>query len=240
MLPPWRVVAAGWLAVAAVAGAYVAARETSVFAIDRIEVEGAPAPLATAVRRAVASYRGASLVSLDGSAVLGRIDALPAVYAAHYDRAFPSTLRIVVRAERPVAVLRAGPGSWLVSADARVLAAVPRGTSRDLPRIWVPADTQVVVGATLPQDAGAAAARSLGALALGGFPARVAAVTLVHGELRFVLAGGLDLRLGAPDDLRLKLAVARQILRVLPAGSAYLDVSVPERPVSGNNSQLSG
>lgn len=240
ILPPWRALAAGWLAVAALAGGYFVARETSIFAVERIDVRGAPGPLATAVRRAVASYRGASLVSLDGSAVLGRVDALPTVSTARYDRAFPNTLRIFVRAERPVAVLRAGIGSWLVAADARVLGAVPRRSRPELPRIWVPADTTVTVGAALAQDGGGSAARSLAPLGIGGFPRRVTAVSLERGELRFVLAGGLELRLGRPDDLRLKLAIARRIVRLLPSGTTYLDLSVPERPVSGGQSQLSG
>jgi len=240
LLPSWRLIGAAWVAAALAAGAYAFARETSVFAIRTIAVEGAPAPLAEAVRRAVSSYRGASLVSLDGSAVLGRVEALPSVSSARYDRAFPNTLRIVVRAERPVAVLRAGAGSWLVSANARVLKPVPRTSLHELPRIWVRSDTRIVVGATLASEAGGAGARALAPLARAPFPSRIAAVTLARGELSFVLAGGVELRLGRPDDLRLKLAVARRIVRVLPAGTAYLDVSVPQRPVSGNDSQVSG
>ena len=45
---------------------------------------------------------------------------------------------------------------------------------------------------------------------------------------------GLELRLGDTGDLRLKLAIARRILRAAGAatdGAGYLDVSVPERPV---------
>jgi hypothetical protein len=47
------------------------------------------------------------------------------------------------------------------------------------------------------------------------------------------------LRVGTADNLALKLAVAHQILADTDL-SGYLDVSVPERPVSGQNSQLSG
>ena len=48
-----------------------------------------------------------------------------------------------------------------------------------------------------------------------------------------MLGGGLELRLGDGGDLRLKLAIARRILRrtgAASAGGGYLDVSVPERP----------
>jgi len=48
------------------------------------------------------------------------------------------------------------------------------------------------------------------------------------------------LRLGEPTDVRLKLAIARRALRVLPAGATYVDVSVPGRPVAGTDPQVSG
>jgi len=56
----------------------------------------------------------------------------------------------------------------------------------------------------------------------------------------FRLRSGLALELGEPTDIRLKLAIARRALGALPAGAAYVDVSVPGRPVAGTNSQLSG
>ena len=62
-------------------------------------------------------------------------------------------------------------------------------------------------------------------------------------ELTLVLGGGLELRLGDTGDLRLKLAIARRILRATGAaagGGGYLDVSVPERPVLSANSQVEG
>ena len=62
-------------------------------------------------------------------------------------------------------------------------------------------------------------------------------------ELTLVLGGGLELRLGDTGDLRLKLAIARRILRATVAATAaagYLDVSVPERPVLVLNSQVGG
>jgi hypothetical protein len=64
------------------------------------------------------------------------------------------------------------------------------------------------------------------------------------GQLLLKLRSGFELRLGEPSDLRLKLAIARRALRTVPAGSTYLDVSVPGRPVAGStvagfNPQLS-
>lgn len=236
-LPSTRVLVIGWSVAALAGGAYALARETSLFAVERVDVVGAPPAVAAQVRAALASVRGRSLVGLDGNAVVDRVAAIPRVAGVRYDRAFPHTLRVLVAAERPVAVLRSGNTSWLVSAHARVLARLERRARPDLPRIWIPAGADLAVGQTLDAASGGAAARALAPLR-GRFPARITAVTLARGELSFTLAGRLELRFGEPDDLRLKLAVARRILGSLPAGTTYLDVSVPERPVSGDNTQL--
>ena len=76
------------------------------------------------------------------------------------------------------------------------------------------------------------------------FPVSVRTVATRDGTVLLVLAGGLELRLGAPRDAALKLAVATEILPSLPrrveGGPDYLDVSVPERPVSAVNPQVEG
>lgn len=227
------------LAVLALAGgAYGAARETSAFAVDRIVVTGGPPLLRAQVQQAAAGVRGTSLLGLDGSSLVRRVDALPTIVSTTYDRAFPHTLRIAVVPERPVAVVRQGAKAWLVSARGRVMRPLAAHLAPQLPRIWIPRSTPVTVGGFLPANHAAAVARSL---ALGRrFPARVALASLTTAGLVFQLRSGLELRLGDPNDVRLKLAIAAQALRRLPAGSTYLDVSVPERPVAGENSQLSG
>lgn len=218
-------------------GAYFAARETSTFAVRTIEVSGGTPKLDAQIRAALARLHGRSLLALDGGALERRVDALPAVVASSYDRAFPHTLRVTVVPEVPVAVLRRGKETWLVSARGRTIARIPGRTEPLLPRIWVPTAAPVAAGAFLAPDDGGTAARAL-ALAQG-FPARVSTATLSHGELTLRLRAGVELRLGDPVDVRLKLAVARRALRVLPAGSTYLDVAVPQRPVAGSNPQVS-
>jgi hypothetical protein len=119
-----------------------------------------------------------------------------------------------------------------------VIGPIPRGRAGPLARIWVKRAATVVAGGFLAADAGGTAARAL-ALA-SRFPARIATASLAHGELVFRLRSGLELRLGEPTDVRLKLAIARRALRRLPAGSAYLDLGVPGRPVAGPDPQVSG
>jgi hypothetical protein len=73
------------------------------------------------------------------------------------------------------------------------------------------------------------------------FPERILFVRFREHDLTFVLGSGLELRLGDIRAVRLKLAVAAQVLPGLQNGDyTYLDVSVPGRPVAGSNSQPAG
>jgi len=236
---PWRRTLLPLLAVPVVlAGAYAAARETSTFAIRSVAVRGAKPAVAAQVQAAAAPFLGKSLLALDGGMLVRRVEALPTVVSASYDRAFPHTLRITVVPERPVAVVRRGRESWLVSARGRAIAQIRTGARAGLPRIWVPTAVHVAPGVFLEPDTGKVAAQVVALAA--GFPARISTAQLAHGQLTLRLRSGLELRMGQPVDVRLKLAVARRALRLLPAGTTYLDVAVPQRPVAGTDSQVSG
>lgn len=237
-LPSRRSILVGFGVLAVAAGSYVAARETSVFAIHGIDVRGAPPVLQRRIERTLAPLHGTNLLKLDGTALERDVSALPAVRSVSYDRAFPHTLRVTVVPETPVAVLHRGAETWLVSTRARVIAHVRTGVRPGLPRIWVPSKTPVTAGAILPAPVGGQAAQALALAA--HFPARIAVASFAQGELVFRLRSGLELVFGSPVDLRLKLAIARRALTLLPPGATYLDVSVPERPVAGANPQVSG
>lgn len=219
-------------------GAYFAARETSAFALERVDVTGAPPSVAREVRRAVAPLEGSSLLALDGAALERRVEALPTVVTVAYDRDFPHTLHLRVWPETPAAVVRRGSEAWLVSARARVIRRIPRSARPGLGRIWLKKSVPVEPGVVLEPATGGATARAL-ALARR-FPARIETASLTSGFLAFRLRSGLELRLGEPTDVRLKLAIARRALHALPVATTYLDVSVPGRPVAGDNPRLSG
>jgi cell division protein FtsQ len=236
--PSRRSLLVGAALFAVAAGAYTVARQTSAFAIGRFDVTGAPADVQQQVRRVLAPLVGTNLLALDGSALERRAESLPTVVSIRFDRAFPHTLRIHVVPEVPVAVLHRGNETWLLSARGRVVKRVPTGTYPALARVWVPRKADVAVGAFLAPDTGGTAARALALAAR--FPAHISTASLAHGELVLRLRSGLELRLGAPTDVRLKLAIARRALAHLPAGAVYVDVSVPERPVAGpDNPQVS-
>jgi cell division protein FtsQ len=215
---------------------YAVARESPLFAIRQIEVTGAPPAVRLRVRDALAPLEGRSLVGFRNADLDRRIATLPDVVGATYDRAFPHTLRVFVRPETALLVLRRGDDSWLVSTRARVLLPLPKGARAGLPRVWVTRDTDVAVGDTLADPGTQRAVRVLAAAARE-LPAVVRAVRVEARETTLILRSGLELRIGREHDVRLKLAVAARILPQLGADSTYLDVAVPDRPVAGSEPQ---
>jgi len=242
--PSGRSLLSGVAVVLVAVGLYALARETSMFAVGTIRIEGAPPAVAADVRRELRRYDGQSLVTVDANVVEQRVDGLPTVRSSVIDRGFPHTLRVRVVPEIPVAVLRRGADSFLVSARGRVIAPVALGTHRPLPRIWLPVRTELDIGSLLGGEAGGLAARSLAAFVGSGFTNRITFVRALDGQITLGLLGGLEIRLGAPVDLRVKIAIAHGIVPrlALPSegGPDYLDIGVPERPVAGGNPQPEG
>jgi hypothetical protein len=231
------------LAIAAVAaGAYAAARDTSLFAVHTLDVRGGTPSLRAQVRAALAPELGRSLLRVGGGELDRRLEPVTGVKTFRFDRHFPNTLQVVVTAERPVLVLRQGKAAYLVSAAGRVLRTLDHPRRSSLPRLWLPtAAQQPVVGNWLPA-ASTAAAVAVGPLRSAPLPGGVETVVSDGKQLTLVLHSGFEVRLGDVGDLRLKLAIARRIMRLTGTALApgYVDVSVPERPVLSSNSQVGG
>jgi cell division protein FtsQ len=238
LVPSGRSLALAFALLAGAVGAYVVARETALFGVHQIAVEGAPPGVARQVERALGETRGTSLLAVDVAAARTAVQALPWVADVSFDRAYPHTLRVTVTPERPVAVARQGPSSFLVSASGRVVARVDKGVRPELARIWVRSDVKLEPGLPVAGDS-LAAVEAVSPLAGSGFPERVTSVTVGEEAITLRLRSGLELRLGEPVDLDLKLAVAAAALPKLQPGATYLDVSVPERPVAGAESSTS-
>jgi hypothetical protein len=231
LVPSGRSLLVGFALVAAVLTALWAARATSVFAIERVQIVGAPPPVARQVERVTRRAAGQSLLEVDAREIEDRVRALPSVAGTSVDRSFPHTLVVRVSAEKPVAVVRKRLSSWLVTGSGKVIREVETGSLRVFPRLWLPRGVGVRVGGSLPASY-LPATRALAAVEEARIPRRVKAVRSGDGALTLVLRRGPELRLGDPTDLRLKLAVAARVFPLLPGGAAYLDVSVPERPVT--------
>jgi cell division septal protein FtsQ len=232
LVPSTRSLLLGFAILGGVLLALVVARETPLFGLRTIEVTGATPGVQRQVERALGSRRGESLVSLDLDEARADVEALSTVAAAEFDRAYPHVLRVAVVPERPVAVVRQGAVAFVVSERGRVIARVPRTKRPELARIWVSRDVPVEPGATVEGDL-ATAVSAVAPLAGVEFPGRVTSVATDGGQLTLRLRSGLELRLGEPTNVDLKLAVAGRILPLLPVGSGYVDLSVPDRPVAG-------
>jgi hypothetical protein len=142
--------------------------------------------------------------------------------------------------ERPVAVVRQGADSYLVAESGRVMGSTDRHKHPVLARIWVARSVKLVAGAHTDGDL-RTAVEAVAPLVGSHFPGRVTSVTATADALTLRLRSGLELRLGDPLDVALKLAVAAKLIPLLDPGTAYLDVAVPERPVAGTlNSQVEG
>ena len=237
-LPSGRSILVAIVLAALGAGSYAAARETSLFAVSTVRVGGAPPSLSREVRKALAPLEGTSLVALGSDDVRDRLAGIAWVADVRYDRAFPHTLRVWIEPERPVAVLRRGADSWVVSAGGRVLEETERAAWRRLPRVWLPASASPRVGAPAPSVASPAVTALAPAAGLA-FLARVRSVKLGEHTVTLVLRSGVEVRLGEAVDVPLKLEVARRLLADV-AAPGYVDLSVPERPVVGGNPQVEG
>jgi hypothetical protein len=178
-------------------------------------------------------------VTLDGARVEQRLEQLPLVASATYDRDFPHTLRLRIVPAHTIGVVRRGADAWLVSSDSRVIRSANRTAAPLLPRIWLPPDADPNPGHAVDDADGARAIRALADARRAGFANRILAVRANEHELTFVLENRVELRFGDDSDLAAKLVVAREILP-LASEFGYVDVSVPERPVAGDNPQPSG
>lgn len=230
-VPSGRSLLVGFAVLGGLLLALVLARETTLFAVRSIDVTGAGPGVERQVERALRDREGKSLFGLDLDSARVDVASLPTVAAVTFDRAYPHTLRVAVVPERPVAVVRQGTASFVVSRSGRVMARVDRTVRPALARIWVAKDLELDPGAYVEGDL-RTAVRAVAPLAGIRFPSRVVSVR-TKDELTLRLRSGLELRLGDAREVDLKLAVANRVLRVLPPGSGYLDVSVPDRPVAG-------
>lgn len=236
-VPSGRTIALLFAALASVVGLYGLARESSLFAVQEVEVYGVPPSLARQIRGKVRPFEGRSLVSVDGDEVRRSILVLPDVRTVRVDRDFPNTLRVFAAREHAVAVLRSGKEAWLVAASSKVIRRVSLQQAPDLPRIWQPKSIAIVAGEQVAEPGLRPAIAVLAEMGRSRIDVRLEKAVASEGALTFVTRSGMELRLGDATQAALKLAVIEEVLprvEAPPAGSiAYLDVSLPSRPVSG-------
>ena len=225
-------------------GGYKLLEMSSAFAVDHVDVSGAPPALQAEIASAVSSTAaGHSLLTVDRGAIERRLAQMPYVKSVSIDRAFPHTLAVTVQTERPAVTVEIAKTAYLVAADGRVLES--RATPpAHLPVVQLPAGTTLLVGRG-SGDANVNAALSVLRQASPAFVHHVGRITALqpHGGLITAVVGRrLKLRMGTPDQLPLKLAVVERVMkritRAQRAEVAYIDVSSPGRPAYGLRSTL--
>jgi cell division protein FtsQ len=214
---------------------YQVLKASSVFAVHQVTVTGAGKTVTAEVRSdATAAVAGHSLLQVNTGAIEQTIAAIPYVREVRVDRAFPNTLAITVQMEQPAVLARVGGGAKLLIADdGRVLGPPGGRKTGPLPRIELPAQTALRVGSTT-SNPNVTAALAVISGAPSWFARRVGPIKRVvagGGGVTAVVGNGLQLRLGSPNGIPLKMAVVAKVLDRMPSTDrralAYIDVSAP-------------
>ncbi len=216
--------------------AFLWLRSTDVFAVQRITAVGTDQITEEQLASMTSGVMGKSLLSLSTGEVKEALLALPYVESVQVTRSFPNTLEIRVAEYRPVARLQSAEGrTWLVSDGGTVLEDRDPGLLPDLPLVVPAGALAVAAGDSLPASITAVLplAQRLRADAEAlGFPSVARIAVSAAGCATLVLKDGGELRLGTPDGLDQKLAVAKDVLQTwLDQGRLieYVDASVVDR-----------
>jgi cell division protein FtsQ len=225
------------LAVAAVlallAIAYVALRDSSTFAIQRVDVRGASGPDGPKVEAALRqAAREMTTLNVDGGRLHAAVRAYPTVEGVEVDRDLPDAVTLTVVERRPVAIVVAGGRRVPLASDGRLLqGATP---PEDVPALAI----QGAPGERV-DDARGRRLVALAAAAPGPLRRRALRASITDKGLTMTMERGPDLYFGTPADLAAKWkAVARVLADPSAEGASYVDVRVPERAAAGGLAPL--
>lgn len=225
----------GRLAIAAavlagvVAGGWLWLRDSSVVAVERVEIGGVYGPDAAQIRSAlVSSARNMTTLDVRIGQLRTAVAPFPVVKDLRVSTRFPHSMRIEVTEQLPVGALVAGGHAVAAGGDGTVLRDVPAGA---LPTIPVP---------SLPGGSQETDRAALDALAvLAAAPARLLpkisqATTITPHGLVIQLRNGPAVYFGDTTDLAAKWMAATEVLADPgSAGASYVDVTDPARPAAG-------
>jgi cell division protein FtsQ len=225
-----RLIALALACVALAAGYLFWLRDSSLVAVERVEISGLTTSDADRVRAALTSAgRTMTTLHVDREALERAVSGYPVVRELEVRPDFPHGLRVHVVEYQAAAIAVSDSGSVAVAGDGTIL----RGLRIDeeLPTVDVdgPLGREVLVDRT---------ARG-GAAVAGGAPAvlRSRIVDVQHrSDEGFVaqLRDGPELIFGSATRVRAKWAAAVRVLADLEArGASYLDLRIPSRPAVG-------
>jgi cell division protein FtsQ len=224
-----RAIAAAIAIVVLYAGYMLWFRNLPLFSIDEVTVTGVTTN-GPSIKKAVEQVAGdMTTLHLKDDELRNVVAHFPTVASVGATTSFPHTLHLTVTERLPVAFIKVGDRRTAVSADGYLLLGASFNP-KQLPRIEGAAGD----GARLDGDAAAQAA------ILGATPSplrdHIASSTWSDSDGGVVVSldGGPDLRFGDGSRARDKWTAAVAVLSSSAHGSpSYLDVSVPDRPVTG-------
>lgn len=225
-----------WLLASAALAAVLAAgyvgwlRDSSLVAVEEVEVSGLTAPSAERIEQALtAAARDMTTLHVRPQELERAVAGFPVVQAIHVRADFPHGLHVRVVEHRPVAVLESGGQRVPVAGDGTLLPDVEvRGA---LPGITA---TGATSGGRLSNPTALALAAVAGA-APSQLLARVERIALAAGRGIVVeLHQGPELVFGDGARPRAKWVAAGAVLaQESSQGASYLDLRIPERPAAG-------
>jgi len=221
-----RLIIAALIIAALVAGYMLWFRDSSLVAVENVEVTGtdvSPAVEADLTNAAM----GLSTLHLDRSKLEAAVADDPTVVAIKVETDFPHGVTIDVQSRTPAGWI--DDGGMLVAGDGTVL---DTGVDRPDGLPEIDADPEVSGGRV--EAPALTVARVLGAAPKPLQPQiESAAVDDQHGVVATV-TGGIELRFGSPANADQKWRAASSVLADPGLTSAtYIDLSVPARPVVG-------
>ncbi len=207
-------------------------RDSSLVAVERVEVTGLTSRDSDRVRSAITSVaEEMTTLHLDTARLEETAQAFPVVRAIQVTPDFPNGLHVEVIEHRPAAYVVAAGKRTPVAGDGSVLVGLP--VEGSLPTIELSSGA-LPVGELAP-GAARTAARVAGA-APAAILGRLEAVALEPAPRGVVVqvTDGPEIVFGAPTRLAAKWAAAVRVLADEDAaGAAYVDVRIPGRPAAG-------
>lgn len=222
------------LIVAAAAGAVFWLSQSSLLAVETIEVEGNRAvPAEQVLEMAAPLLMGESLIRFSYDEVERGLTALPFVESVEIERDFPHTLRIRLRERQVAATLTGVDGRLrLLSTEGLVLAELD-AQAQGYPVLAIGTACEAAVG-EIPDCQDLRIGVRFIADVPTNFNREFSDVAVKDGHIRALTRSGVLVIFGTLDDYGLKFEVLRQLLaRAGVEGTPMtVDVSVPERPVT--------
>lgn len=203
-------------------------RDSSLFAVESVEVKGLTANRDEVTASLERAGEGMTTLHIDDAALAQAVSGFPTVASIAADATLPHKLTVTVTERLPVAVVKVGGEPTGVAADGLLLPGLDVG-GQGLPEI----DAESRRGRL--DEEGTAQAQILGG-ASERLRRRVEGVTWdeERGGVVVSLEGAPEARFGDGSDAAAKWkSLSVVLLRGEAGGAGYVDVSVPGRPVAG-------